>query len=107
MASSGNTVLVYLWVITGVCLLAHFSGEIAEYVPNAMKALSLWRGFIVGWLLQAAFAYTAIYFVVLVSSNRLELRKPFAIEEPPKKRVSFVVPDVQLWLDDRGYDTVH
>ena len=106
MASLGNTVLVYLWVITGACLFAHFSGEIAEYAPVCLKALALWRGAIVGWLFKAAVAYTAVYLIVLLASDRLELRKPFAIEEPPKKRVRFAIPAVQWWPDD-GYDTVH
>ena len=52
MASSGNTVVAYFWIIIGVCLFAHFS---AEYAPESA---------IVGWLFKAAVVYTAVYVVV-------------------------------------------
>ena len=100
MASAGNTVLISLWVLTGVCLFAHFSSEIAYYVPSGLKALALWRSAIVEWLLKAAIAYTTVYAVVLISSDRFELHNPFAIEEPlTKKHLSTTLP-VQRWPTD-------
>ena len=105
MASAGNTVLISLWVLTGVCLFAHFSSEIADFVPGGLKVLAIWRSAIVEWVPKAAIAYTAVYAVVLISSDRFELRNPFAIDEALTKKNLRVTLPSQRWPE--GYDTVH